>query len=65
MLAYLLIAAQPTVNPMLGPSQSALINVGARFPACMKDVDSIPLTTEFACTLSLSLWQPWVLTALP
>ncbi|EPT04028.1 hypothetical protein FOMPIDRAFT_127634 [Fomitopsis schrenkii] len=31
------------------PSQSALINVGARFPACMKDVESIPLTTEFAC----------------
>ncbi|KAH9937204.1 uncharacterized protein B0H18DRAFT_969562 [Fomitopsis serialis] len=43
------VSFHPTVNPMLGPSESALINVGARFPACMKDVTSIPLTTEFAC----------------
>ncbi|KAH9837022.1 uncharacterized protein C8Q71DRAFT_756534 [Rhodofomes roseus] len=43
------VSFHPTVNPMLGPSESALINVGARFPACMKNVSSIPLTTEFAC----------------
>ncbi|TFY83996.1 hypothetical protein EWM64_g4 [Hericium alpestre] len=39
----------PTVNPMLGPSESALIRVGARFPPCMKDVQDIPLTTQFPC----------------
>ncbi|EED80427.1 predicted protein, partial [Postia placenta Mad-698-R] len=31
------------------PSESALINLGARFPACMKNVSAIPLTTQFAC----------------
>jgi len=44
------VSFKPVVNPMLGPSESALINLGARFPACMKNVSAIPLTTEFACT---------------
>ncbi|KAI0348364.1 rhomboid-domain-containing protein [Trametopsis cervina] len=39
----------PVVNPMLGPSQSALINAGARFPPCMKEVQGLPLSTPFAC----------------
>ncbi|KZT75109.1 rhomboid-domain-containing protein [Daedalea quercina L-15889] len=43
------VSFHPTVNPMLGPSESALINVGARFPACMKSVEQIPLSTELAC----------------
>ena len=40
---------QPTVNPMLGPSESALINLGARFPPCMKDVAAVPVTLELPC----------------
>jgi len=43
------ISLKPTVNPMLGPSSSALINLGARFPPCMKSIEAIPLTTEFGC----------------
>lgn len=34
---------------MLGPSSSALIQVGARFPPCMKLVDGVPLNTQFGC----------------
>ena len=41
--------AQPVINPMLGPSQSALINMGARFPPCMKTVEGVPTTTLFGC----------------
>ena len=48
-------ALQPVVNPMLGPSSSALINVGARFPPCMKDVTTVPVSTQFPCTPALSL----------
>lgn len=40
---------QPTVNYMLGPSSAALINVGARFPACMKDVAEVPPTLQLGC----------------
>lgn len=40
---------KPTVNPMLGPSSSALIYAGARFPPCMKIITDIPLDTSFAC----------------
>ncbi|KAJ7596950.1 hypothetical protein C8J56DRAFT_918762 [Mycena floridula] len=40
---------KPVVNPMLGPSSSAIINVGARFPACMKNVPLIPPNTIIAC----------------
>ena len=47
---------------MLGPSSSELIYVGARFPACMKYVEAIPPTTEFACKLLLipqKMANPW------
>ena len=40
---------QPVVNPMLGPSGSALIRVGARFPPCMKDVSEVPVTLQLPC----------------
>ncbi|KAE9408180.1 rhomboid-domain-containing protein [Gymnopus androsaceus JB14] len=43
------ISLKPTVNAMLGPSGSALINLGARFPPCMKNVTAIPPSTELAC----------------
>ncbi|KAJ3552255.1 hypothetical protein NM688_g4246 [Phlebia brevispora] len=39
----------PVVNPMLGPSQSALIHAGARFPPCMKTVQGLTPSTSFAC----------------
>jgi len=34
---------------MLGPSSSALINLGARFPPCMKLVEQVPPTTLLGC----------------
>ena len=34
---------------MLGPSESELIFVGARFPPCMKDVLDVPVTLNLAC----------------
>jgi len=40
---------RPVVNPMLGPSSSALINLGARFPPCMKLIQDIPLDTNLPC----------------
>ncbi|OBZ79431.1 hypothetical protein A0H81_00820 [Grifola frondosa] len=40
---------KPVVNPMLGPSPSALIHVGARFPPCMKDVQGLSSSTSIAC----------------
>ncbi|KAI0721378.1 rhomboid family-domain-containing protein [Cerioporus squamosus] len=40
---------KPVVNPMLGPSSSALIELGARFPPCMKNVTDFPITTPVAC----------------
>ncbi|KAG6851199.1 hypothetical protein H0H93_015209 [Arthromyces matolae] len=43
------VSMKPVVNPMLGPSSSALINVGARFPPCMKLVASVPPSTNFGC----------------
>lgn len=33
------IATKPSFNPMLGPSPYVLINMGARYPPCMKDVN--------------------------
>lgn len=42
---------QPFINPMLGPSGSALINLGARFPPCMKNVADVPITLSIACKL--------------
>ncbi|EMD41974.1 hypothetical protein CERSUDRAFT_79578 [Gelatoporia subvermispora B] len=43
------VSFKPVVNPMLGPSSSALINVGARFPPCMKVVEGVPLNTLLPC----------------
>lgn len=43
------LSMKPVVNPMLGPSSSALINLGARFPPCMKLVESVPPSTNFGC----------------
>lgn len=48
-LEFPLTVAKPVVNPMLGPSTSALIQLGARFPSCMKLVAGIPLDTKFGC----------------
>ncbi len=47
-------AMKPVVNPMLGPSQSALIKLGARFPPCMKIVTDVPVTLQLPCML------PWL-----
>ena len=38
---------------MLGPSGSALIRVGARFPPCMKNVSEVPVTLNLPCKLVL------------
>jgi len=43
------VSFKPIVNPMLGPSQSALINLGARFPPCMKVVEGVAPTIQLAC----------------
>jgi len=43
------ISLKPVINPMLGPSESALIQLGARFPPCMKDVQGVSITTQLAC----------------
>ncbi|TFL06742.1 hypothetical protein BDV98DRAFT_625461, partial [Pterulicium gracile] len=40
---------KPVVNYMLGPSSVALINTGARFPACMKTVQDVPITLQMGC----------------
>jgi len=40
---------KPTVNPMFGPSMSALINSGARFVPCMKQVQGLPANFDFPC----------------
>ncbi|KAH9846838.1 rhomboid-domain-containing protein [Lenzites betulinus] len=45
---------KPVVNPMLGPSSSALIQLGARFPPCMKDVPDLPVTTLVPCNPGLN-----------
>ncbi|KAI0257471.1 hypothetical protein BJV78DRAFT_1366572 [Lactifluus subvellereus] len=43
------VSFHPVVNPMLGPSGSALIRVGARFPPCMKTVAAVPVTLNLPC----------------
>jgi len=43
------VSFKPVVNPMLGPSQGVLINMGARFPPCMKAIEAVPVTTQFGC----------------
>ncbi|KAI5860529.1 rhomboid-domain-containing protein [Durotheca rogersii] len=35
------IQTQPSFNPMIGPSQQVLINMGSRFTPCMKNVDGV------------------------
>ncbi|KAG8969117.1 hypothetical protein FRC03_004432 [Tulasnella sp. 419] len=40
---------KPVVNPLLGPSQSVLIEVGARFAPCMKHVEDAPPTFMLGC----------------
>ncbi|KAI2463935.1 rhomboid-domain-containing protein [Annulohypoxylon bovei var. microspora] len=35
------IQTQPSFNPMIGPSQQVLINMGSRFVPCMKNVDGV------------------------
>lgn len=47
------IATQPYFNYMIGPSSTVLINIGARFPPCMKYVDAVPPTFSFACISDL------------
>ena len=44
-----LTALKPTINPMIGPSSSALITLGARFPPCMKYVPEVPPSMLMAC----------------
>lgn len=43
------VSFKPVVNPMLGPSSSALINVGARFPPCMKVIEDLPVNSLVGC----------------
>ncbi|WVQ93311.1 hypothetical protein IAU59_000379 [Kwoniella sp. CBS 9459] len=43
------IATKPTFNPMIGPSSEVLINLGARFPPCMKLIDDLPPSFQIAC----------------
>jgi membrane associated rhomboid family serine protease len=43
------VSFHPAVNPTLGPSGSALIRVGARFPPCMKNVSQVPSTLNLPC----------------
>lgn len=43
------ISLKPTINPMLGPSQDALINFGARFAPCMKAIPDVPVTIRLGC----------------
>jgi len=43
------ISLKPFINPMLGPSSSALIYMGARFPPCMKMVTDVPPTMLLPC----------------
>ncbi len=59
------ISTKPVFNPMIGPSQSALINFGdsmshcqpyvltrmqgARYPLCMKRVTEVPIDIQFGC----------------
>ena len=43
------IAIHPNFNYMIGPSAEVLINIGARFPPCMKFVEALPPTFELAC----------------
>ncbi|SRR5258706_169905 len=48
-------AFKPFINPMIGPAQTELITLGARWPPCMKTVAAIPLTFPIACANTTSL----------
>lgn len=48
------IATRPQFNYMIGPSPSVLINIGARFPPCMRNVQAVPLGFDFACISDLN-----------
>lgn len=52
----ILIYLQPVVNYMLGPASSVLIDVGARFPPCMKYVADVPPTTLIGCKSLSYYW---------
>ncbi|KAJ7706265.1 hypothetical protein B0H17DRAFT_620531 [Mycena rosella] len=43
------VSFKPVVNYMLGPSSTTLINVGARFPPCMKFIEAVPPTFLIGC----------------
>jgi hypothetical protein len=43
------VSFKPVVNYMLGPSSTTLINIGARFPPCMKLIEAVPPTTPIGC----------------
>lgn len=40
---------KPYVNPLLGPSQATMINIGARFVPCMRNVEEVPPTLQLGC----------------
>lgn len=46
---------KPQFNPMIGPSQYVLINMGSRFVLCMHEVDGVPKDTTWPCPSSTSL----------
>ncbi|KAH8555111.1 rhomboid family-domain-containing protein [Umbelopsis sp. PMI_123] len=41
--------ATQSFNPMIGPSADVLINVGARFVACIRSIPEFPVTEPLAC----------------
>ncbi|ORX39022.1 hypothetical protein BD324DRAFT_618264 [Kockovaella imperatae] len=43
------IATKPNFNYMIGPTPEVLINIGARFPPCMKLVPDIPPDFQLPC----------------
>ncbi|KAF5375122.1 hypothetical protein D9758_000362 [Tetrapyrgos nigripes] len=43
------VSFKPTVNYMLGPASATLIQVGARFPPCMKLVEAVPPSFVMQC----------------
>ncbi|KAI9745474.1 MAG: hypothetical protein M1818_001008 [Claussenomyces sp. TS43310] len=51
------IATKPSFNPMIGPSQYILINMGARYVACMHNVEGVQdssITINWQCPNSTS-----------
>ena len=55
-----LIEIKPTFNPLIGPSQYVLINLGARFQPCMHNIPSITdQAIGFPCPNTTSLDGPF------